>query len=100
MFFCHSRIHSRIPSTSPLLFSFQLNLKKICRLLLFKFIYLFLVTVGLHCCAQALHTLLFVAVHGLLIAVASLLQSTGSTHTGFSYFNILAQWLWYMGLVG
>ena len=44
--------------------------------LFFKF-YLFLAALGLHCCAQAFSScneqgLLFVVVHGLLIAVASL----------------------------
>ena len=42
-----------------------------------KFIYLFLAAFGLRCCAQAFSScgewgLLFLAVHGLLIAVASL----------------------------
>ena len=42
-----------------------------------KFIYLFLAVLGLCCCARAFSScgergLLFVAVHGLLIAVASL----------------------------
>ena len=45
----------------------------------FKKIYLFLATLGLRCCAQAFSScgeqgLLFVAVHGLLIAVASLVE--------------------------
>ena len=44
-----------------------------------KFIYLFLAELGLHCCAWAFSTcskqgLLFVAVRGLLIAVASLVE--------------------------
>ena len=50
----------------------------------FKFIYLiylFLAVLGLRCCARALSScgergLLFVAVHGLLIAVASLAEET------------------------
>ena len=42
-----------------------------------KFIYLFLAALGLHCCARAFsscseQSLLFVVVHGLLIAVSSL----------------------------
>ena len=50
---------------------------------------LLLVTLGLHCHVQAISScgeweLLFIAVHGLLIAVVSLLQSTGSRHMGFS----------------
>ena len=64
----------------------------------FKFIYffiLFLAVLGLRCLVQAFSScgeqgLLFVAVRGLLVAVASccggfsLLQSTGSRHTCFS----------------
>ena len=50
---------------------------------------LFLAALGLHCCTRDFPScgergLLFVAVHGLLIAVASLGQSTGSRCTGFS----------------
>ena len=46
------------------------------------FIYLFLVALGLRCCALASSScgergLLFVAVHGLLIAVASLVAEHG-----------------------
>ena len=45
--------------------------------LIYLFIYLFLAALGLHCCAQAFSScseqwLLFVAVRGLLITVASL----------------------------
>ena len=48
----------------------------------FKFIYLFLVVFGLCCCARAFSScgergLLFVAVHGLLTAVASLVAEHG-----------------------
>ena len=44
---------------------------------------------GLRCCAQAFSScgkpgLLFIAVRGLLIAVASLVWSMGSRHAGFS----------------
>ena len=47
-----------------------------------KFIYLFLAALGLRCCARALSScgergLLFVVVHGLLIAVASLVVEHG-----------------------
>ena len=47
-----------------------------------KFIYLFLAALGLHCCAWAFSScgewgLLFVAVHGLLIVVASLVVEHG-----------------------
>ena len=46
------------------------------------FIYLFLAALGLHCCTQAFSScseqgLLFVAVRGLLIAVASLVAEHG-----------------------
>ena len=46
------------------------------------FIYLFLAALGLHCCAQASSScskqgLLFVVVHGLLIAVAALVAEHG-----------------------
>ena len=46
------------------------------------FIYLFLAALGLHCCARTFSScgeqgLLFVAVHGLLIAVASLVAEHG-----------------------
>ena len=48
----------------------------------YKFIYLFLAALGLRCCVQAFSScseqgLLFVAVHGLLIAVASLVVERG-----------------------
>ena len=53
-----------------------------CCSFLNKFIYLFLVALGLRCCTWAFSTcgergLLFVAVHGLLIAVASLVAEHG-----------------------
>ena len=46
------------------------------------FIYLFMAVLGLHCCVQAFSScikrgLLFVAVHGLLIVVASLVVEHG-----------------------
>ena len=49
---------------------------------IFNFIYLFLAVLGLHCCARAFSScgkqgLLFIAVHGLLIAVASLVAEHG-----------------------
>ena len=62
-------------------------------LLFFKifiyFIYLFLAVLGLHCCTWAFPNcgeqgLLFIAVRGLLIAVASLVVKHGSRHAGFS----------------
>ena len=50
--------------------------------ILFYFIYLFLAALGLHCCVRAFSScgkqgLLFVAVHGLLTAVASLVAEHG-----------------------
>ena len=58
---------------------------KVCSLFFFKFIYLiylFLAALGLHCCVRALSScgkrgLLFVAVCGLLIEVASLVAQHG-----------------------
>ena len=49
---------------------------------IYLFIYLFLAALGLHCCAQAFSScgeqgLLFIAVHGLLIAVAALVADHG-----------------------
>ena len=51
-------------------------------IIFYKFIYLFLAALGLRCCAQAFSScgergLLFVTVHGLLIAVASLVVEHG-----------------------
>ena len=48
----------------------------------YKFVYLFLAALGLRCCAQAFSScsergLLFVAVRGLLVAVASLVAEHG-----------------------
>ena len=48
----------------------------------FVFIYLFLATLGLHCCVQAFSScgeqgLLFVVVHGLLIVVSSVVAEHG-----------------------
>ena len=53
------------------------------------FIYLFLAFLDLHCFAHAFSScgergLLFLVVWGLLIAVVSLLRSTGSRHAGFA----------------
>ena len=54
-----------------------LPLPKVKKIFLIYLFYLFLAAFGLRCCAQAFSScgkwgLLFVAVHGLLIAVASL----------------------------
>ena len=51
-------------------------------LFIYLFIYLFLAALGLHCCARAFSScgeqgLPFVAVHGLLIVVASLVAEHG-----------------------
>ena len=53
----------------------------------FFFFSLFLVALGLRCCVRAFSScggqgLVFIAVRGLLIVVASLLRSTGSRHMG------------------
>ena len=62
----------------------------------FKFNYLFLTALGLHCCAQAFCScsergLLFVMVRRFLIAVASLVASMGSRHVSFSSCGMRAQ---------
>ena len=63
----------------------------------YLFIYLILAALGLRCCTQAFSScgergLLFLAVHGLLIAVASLVVEHGGC-------RVQAQWLWRTGLV-
>ena len=64
-------------------------MKKSFIIILFIYLfYLFLAVLGLHCCAQAFSScgkwgLPFVAVHGLLIAVASLVAQHGPRRTGF-----------------
>ena len=68
------------------------------------FVCLFLAALGLHCCTWAFPScserkLLFVVVHGLLIAVASLVAEQGSRHAGFSSCGTWAQHLWLTGLV-
>ena len=60
------------------------------------FIYLFLAALGLRCCVRAFSScgeqgLLFFAVHGLLIAVASLVAEHGSRRVGFSSCGAWAQ---------
>ena len=65
-------------------------------LFIYLFIYLIFVALGLCCCTRAFSScvergLLFVAVHGLLIAVASLLQSMGSRHVDFTSCGTWAQ---------
>ena len=64
--------------------------------LIILFIYLFMAALGLLCYVQAFSScgewgLLFVAVRGLLIAVASLLRSMGSRCMGFSSCGMRAQ---------
>ena len=66
--------------------------------------YLFMAVLGLHCSTQALSScgewwLLFVAVCGLLNAVPSFLQSTGSRNTSFSSCSTQAYYLWCRGSV-
>ena len=101
-----------------------IELRFILFYLFFKF-YLFLAALGLRCCARAFSScsewgLLFVAVHGLLIAVASLVAEHGPQSVqasvvaarglsscsawalgllGFSSCVTWAQQLWRMGLV-
>ena len=68
------------------------------------FYFLFLYVLGLHCCMRAFSScsesgLLFVAVHRLLIAVASLVAELGSRCAGFSSCGTRAQQLWNVGSV-
>ena len=63
---------------------------------IYLFIYLFLAALGLCCCARVFSScgergLFFVAVRGLLIAVASLVVEHGSRHMGFSSCSMWAQ---------
>ena len=75
--------------------------------LIFKFICLFLVALGLHCCSRAFSSrgklwLLFIAVHGLLTAEASLFVSTGPRQTGFSRCStqLISRGSWALVLTG
>ena len=69
-----------------------------------QLLFIYLAVVGLHCWMWALPSwgkqgLLFVVMHGLLTAVASLVaEYTGSRLLGFSSCSIWTQWLWCMGL--
>ena len=61
-----------------------------------SFLNLFLAVLGLRCCMRAFSScgergLLFMAVHGLLIVVASLVAEQGSRHAGFSSCGMRAQ---------
>ena len=65
-------------------------------LFIYLLTYLFLAALGLRCCTQAFSScskrgLLFVAVCGLLIVVASLVAEQGSRCTGFSSCGTQAQ---------
>ena len=90
--YMHVQIYFLLPSLS-----FQ-NLKIKKKIFVFnEVIYLFLAALGLRCCVRSFSScgergLLFVVVHGLLIAVTSLLLlSTGSRHAGFSSCGTRAQ---------
>ena len=70
-------------------YSFSLGLASLLLFFFFFFIFLFLAVLGLRCCARAFSScsergLLFVAVHGLLIVVASLVAEHGSRCAGFN----------------
>ena len=77
--------------------------------IIYLFIYLFLAALGLHCCVQAFSScgeqgLLFIAVHRLLIAVASLVAEHGLQMRGLQQLWLTgsrsqAQQLWHTGLV-
>ena len=83
---------SDISIATPAFSSFPFEMNTLFHTLTFCLLVynLFLFAAGLHCCTWAFsgcgkQDLLFIAVHGLLIVVAShLLQSTDSRHTGFS----------------
>ena len=69
---------------------------------IYLFVCLFMAALGLHCCARSFSScseqgLLFVEMHRLLIAVASLVRSMGSQYAGFSSCSMRAQWLWRTG---
>ena len=66
------------------------------RIFLKIYLFLFLAGLGLRCCMRAFSScsewgLLFVAVRGLLIVVASLVVEQGSRRTGFSSCGTWAQ---------
>ena len=68
------------------------------------FNFLFLAVLGLCCWVQAFSScskceLLFIAVYELVVAVASLVWSMDSRHTGFSRRSTWAYSLWHTGLV-
>ena len=61
------------------------------------FIYLFLAALGLHCCVWAFSScgkqeLLFVAVHGLLLAVASVVMEHGLMGSRCAGFSSCGSW--------
>ena len=63
---------------------------------IYLFIYLFLAALGLHCCARVFSScgervLLFIAVHRLLITVASLVMEHGLYACGLSSCGTQAQ---------
>ena len=65
-------------------------------LFIYLFYFLALAVLGFRCCVQAFSScgepgLLFVAVHGLLIVVASLVATMGSRHADFSSCGTWAQ---------
>ena len=88
---CIIQLVSQDPSQKEVFF-------EICYFIFFyKFIYLFLAVLGLHCCTWAFSScgergLLFIAVQGLLIAVASLVEEHGLYAHGL-------QQLWTVGSV-
>ena len=80
--------------------------RRIGYLFIYLFIYLFMDALGLCYCVRAFSScdrwgLLFIAMCGLLIAVAMLLLwSTDSRHVGFSSCGTQAQSLWHAGSRG
>ena len=87
---------SSCPQSFPASGSFPVS-----RLWIFSFLknHLFMVVLGLHCCARAFSSLdeqglLFAVVHGLLLQWFPLVKSTGTRHMGCSSCGAQAYLLW------
>ena len=82
----------------------QMNYTLLQRIYFYLFIYLSLAALGLCCCTLAFSScgklgLLFFAVRGLLIAVASLVAERGLQQLWLAGSRVQAQQLWHTGLV-
>ena len=74
----------------------SLNVKREYQYLLCRILSFFLAALGLRCCAQAFSScgeqgLLFIAVHGFLIAVASLVACCGAQALGMRALVVVAR---------